>query len=112
MKDCPVSSGTTQVVSYELGVSMPVDHASGIPLYRQIADDLREAIRMRKLAPGEKLPSESELIDQYGVARTTVRLAIRQPPADGLVYTSHGRGTFVAEHPPLRLDATRSHSRE
>jgi GntR family transcriptional regulator len=91
---------------------MPIDHASGTPLYRQIANDLREAIRMRKLAPGERLPSESELIDQYGVARTTVRLAIRQLAADGLVYTSHGRGTFVSERPPLRLDATRSHSRE
>jgi GntR family transcriptional regulator len=91
---------------------MKIDHTSGIPLYKQIAADLQSAIRDRELAPGQKLPSEAELIDRYGVARTTVRLAIRQLIALGLVYTSHGRGTFVSEQPPLRLDATRSHSRD
>src|SRR5438067_11718550 len=91
---------------------MTIDHASGVPLYKQIAGDLQETIRSRELVPGAKLPSETELIERYGVARTTVRLAIRQLLAAGLVYTSHGRGTFVNERPPLRLDATQSHSRD
>src|SRR5918911_547459 len=70
--------------------------------YRQIAADLREAIRRGELAPGDKLPSETELIDHYHVARMTVRQAVAELRGEGLVIPEHGRGVFVRSRPPVR----------
>jgi GntR family transcriptional regulator len=67
------------------------------PLYQQIADELRRNIDSGELAPGEKLPTEDELIAQYHASRNTVRGAIGQLAVSGLVITMHGKGTFVAE---------------
>jgi GntR family transcriptional regulator len=70
--------------------------------YRQIAADLREAIRRGELAPGDKLPSETELIEHYHVARMTVRQAVAELRGEGLVVAEHGRGVFVRSRPPVR----------
>src|SRR3954449_9031216 len=70
--------------------------------YRQIAAHLREAIRRGELAPGDKLPSETELIEHYHVARMTVRQAIAELRGEGLVVPEHGRGVFVRSRPPVR----------
>jgi GntR family transcriptional regulator len=88
-----------------------LDPSKGVALWRQIASQLRERIQSAQLKPGEKMPSETELVEQYGVARTTVRLALKQLAADGLVYATQGRGTFVADRPVLRYRASTSHSR-
>src|SRR3954453_5462591 len=70
--------------------------------YRQIAAHLREAIRRGELAPGDRLPSETELIDHYHVARMTVRQAVAELRGEGLVIPEHGRGVFVRSRPPVR----------
>src|SRR5437868_15512707 len=70
--------------------------------YRQIAAHLREAIRRGELGPGDKLPSETELIDHYRVARMTVRQAVAELRGEGLVVPEHGRGVFVRSRPPVR----------
>src|SRR3954465_5755849 len=70
--------------------------------YRQIAGHLREAIRRGELAPGDKLPSETELIEHYHVARMTVRQAVAELRGEGLVVPEHGRGVFVRSPPPVR----------
>src|SRR3954464_6294906 len=70
--------------------------------YRQIAADLREAIRRGELAAGDKLPSETELIDHYHVARMTVRQAVAELRGEGLVVPEHGRGVFAPPRPPVR----------
>ncbi len=70
--------------------------------YRQIAGHLREAIRRGELAPGDKLPSETELIEHYHVARMTVRQAVAELRGEGLVVPEHGRGVFVRGRPPVR----------
>jgi DNA-binding GntR family transcriptional regulator len=67
------------------------------PPYRQIADDLRQAIAARTYEPGEKLPATRELVDRYGVANQTVQSAIRVLRDEGLVETRRGTGTFVVE---------------
>jgi GntR family transcriptional regulator len=68
------------------------------PLYRQIADDLRQKIENGELAPGSQLPTELELRERYGNAsRNTVRDAIKWLTGRGLVTTQPGRGTFVFE---------------
>jgi GntR family transcriptional regulator len=79
------------------------------PPYRQIADQLRDAIRGGELSPGNQLPSERELVERYGTAPQTVREAIKVLKAEGLVVGMRGRGVYVRERPPLllRLEATR-----
>jgi DNA-binding FadR family transcriptional regulator len=60
--------------------------------YEQIADQLRELILVGKLRTGSRLPTEVELAIQLGVSRSTVREALRQLSAEGLVRTAKGTG--------------------
>lgn len=62
-----------------------------------IADQLRELIRSGALKPGERLPSERELVDQLGVSRPSVREALLKMEARGLVTSRQGGGTFVCD---------------
>lgn len=66
------------------------------PMYRQIAEDLREQIESGELEPGQQLRTELELRERYGASRNTVRDAIRWLITLGLVETRAGQGTFVA----------------
>ncbi|CAG0966281.1 HTH-type transcriptional regulator LutR [Burkholderiales bacterium] len=61
---------------------------------------LRARIASGEIAPGAKLPSEGELVDQYGVSRTVVREAMSQLRARNLVATRRGIGTFARERVP------------
>jgi DNA-binding transcriptional MocR family regulator len=72
-----------------------VDKLSDRASYRQIADRLEELIRQHMILFGEKLPSETMLAQHYGVARTTVRLALSELRAAGLVRSEQGRGVFA-----------------
>ncbi len=65
------------------------------PRYRQIADELRHAILEGVYAAGDKLPTEPELQERYDVSRNTIRLALRELSAAGLIETAGRRGTFV-----------------
>lgn len=88
---------------------MILDPTDPRPPYRQIADQLRDAIRSGELAPGSQLPSERELVERYGTASQTVREAIKVLKGEGLVVGMRGRGVYVRTRPPLvlRLEATR-----
>lgn len=65
------------------------------PPSQQIANKLRAAILTRKLQPGDKLPSQSELSERYGVARETVKAALRLLDQDRLVVSRQGSGAYV-----------------
>jgi GntR family transcriptional regulator len=67
----------------------------GTPMYRQIAEDLREQIEGGVLEPGQQLRTEIELRECYGASRNTVRDAIKWLTTLGLVETRPGQGTFV-----------------
>jgi GntR family transcriptional regulator len=67
------------------------------PLYRQIADDLRRKIESGELAHGMRLPTEDQLMISYHASRNTVRSALKELTTGGLVYTLHGKGTFVSQ---------------
>src|SRR3984885_10497524 len=67
----------------------------GSPMYRQIADHLREQIESGQLERGQQLPTEIELRDRYDASRNTVRDAIKWLISLGLVETRPGQGTFV-----------------
>lgn len=81
---------------------MDIDRTSDRPVYKQVADTLRAAIRGGELTDGAPLASETELMERYGVSRNSVRNAVAVLRVEGLVVTEHGRGTFVRAHRPLR----------
>ena len=80
----------------------PLDPTSDRSRYRQIADHLREAINAGEIAPGEQLPSERELMEQYDAARGTARQAISLLRSEGLIETEHGKGAFVRKRSAVR----------
>jgi DNA-binding transcriptional regulator YhcF (GntR family) len=65
------------------------------PASQQIANVLRAAILTRRFAPGERLPSQNELAERYGVARETVKVALRILRDERLVVSRQGSGAFV-----------------
>jgi GntR family transcriptional regulator len=66
-----------------------------------MADELRAAIDDGDLAPGDRLPSERKLAEDYGTARNTAREAVRLLTDEGLVIAEHGRGVFVRLRPQV-----------
>lgn len=64
-------------------------------LAHELVTSLGERVRDGRLARGDKLPTEAELMGEFGVSRTVVREAISKLQAAGLVATRHGIGTFV-----------------
>jgi GntR family transcriptional regulator len=77
-----------------------------LPLYYQIELRLREAIEQGRYRSGDRLPTEGELQQSYGVSRVTVRTALRRLEEDGLISTQRGRGTFVTTqaHPEDQIE--------
>jgi GntR family transcriptional regulator len=70
-------------------------HDSQLPYYQQLYDILRRQITSGFWKPGDRLPSEAELTDQYQVSRIVVRQAFDMLVNEGWVYRRRGRGTFV-----------------
>lgn len=58
------------------------------------------------LGPGDRVPSESQLIEHYALARMTIRQALDELKAEGLVVVEHGRGVFVRQRPSARRVAS------
>ncbi|MGH8928757.1 MAG: GntR family transcriptional regulator [Acidimicrobiia bacterium] len=61
-----------------------------------IANELSERLRGGEWKPGDRLPTEHQLADEYGVSRATVRSALQRLDTVGLTVTRHGLGTFAA----------------
>src|SRR5690348_14821301 len=82
---------------------MPVpDYADPRPAYIQIANDLRSQIQAGKYGPGDRLPSNRAMSEQYGVAAETLRQALDVLRAEHLIVTQSTRGTFVLRKPGER----------
>ena len=75
-----------------------ISHRAPRLLWQQVYDDLLADIRSGALAVDERLPSEFEMADQYGVSRDVIRRAKEELAGDGWLIVLQGRGTFVA-HP-------------
>jgi GntR family transcriptional regulator/MocR family aminotransferase len=78
-------------------ISLDRSATDGRPLYQRIAERIRGEVAAERLAPGERLPPIRELARRLGVHRDTVALAYEALAAAGVVESSVGRGTFVAE---------------
>lgn len=82
---------------------MKLDKHSSIPLYAQLRDLIVERINSGDYAPGSKIPSENDFCRDLDLSRPTVRQAISELVADGVLDIQKGRGTFVAEEPERLL---------
>ncbi|MBY6050177.1 GntR family transcriptional regulator [Cytobacillus firmus] len=74
-----------------------LQHDSIIPLYHQLKEILRESVDNGNWNTGDKVPSENQLMDEYGVSRNTVKKAIEELVQDGVLYRIQGKGTFVSK---------------
>ncbi|PZW27420.1 GntR family transcriptional regulator [Thermosporothrix hazakensis] len=71
---------------------------SPLPRYYQLKEIMREKILSGEWKPGDLIPSERELSEQYGISRMTARQAITELVNEGLFYREQGRGTFVSRN--------------
>ena len=79
-----------------------IDPSNVTPMYKQVASIISEGIRKGELKAGEKLPSEFELMKDFKVSRVTIRGAVSELVADGLLARSQGKGTFVSPQKKLQ----------
>lgn len=79
-----------------------VDRSDVRPLHAQIRDILHQQIKDQVLVPGDAIPTEEELQQQFGVARSVVRQALASLADLGLIHRQRGRGSVVAATPVLR----------
>ena len=98
------------VVSMTAGAPALLDREAPLPLYAQLKDALLQEIREGGLQPGDRFPSEAAIRDRYRVSRATVRQALADLEAGGVIRKVQGLGSFVAvpkiRHVPLLTSFT------
>ena len=87
----------------------PLSRSSTGTLYHQLLGVLRGRIESGEIGVGDRLPSEADLVSDFGVSRTTARRALDELRRQGLVRREPGRGTFLAD-PRLRSNLAYLHS--
>lgn len=80
---------------------MLIDKESATPFYLQLKRVIESQVASGALQPHSRIPSERELSEQFGISRMTARRALLELTREGRIYTSVGKGTFVAE-PKIR----------
>jgi GntR family transcriptional regulator len=92
-------------------IEFQIQSRSGVPSYLQIVQQVRQAIRLGILAPGDQLPTVKEVVAAVAINPNTVLKAYRELDLEGLVEGRRGVGTFVAEGvaslPPKDVDSLR-----
>jgi GntR family transcriptional regulator len=76
-------------------VEFRIDRANGLPAYLQLGRQVREALRLGWLKPGDRLPTVRDVVAASGVNANTVLKAYRELELAGLVEARQGSGTFV-----------------
>jgi GntR family transcriptional regulator len=93
-------------------IEFHLDSRSGVPAYLQLVHQVRQAIRLGRLRPGDQLPTVKEVVSSLTLNPNTVLHAYRQLDLEGLVEGRQGVGTFVAVGalalPPDEVKALRS----
>jgi GntR family transcriptional regulator len=89
-----------------------LDMRSGVPLYRQLIDQVQAAIATELLAPGDQLPTVRQVAVDLEINPNTVMRAYREMEIRGVLDTQQGTGTFVAEKAAERDDRERSRGLE
>lgn len=83
-------------MDYRSSNFMPISRPK--PIVDQIDELLRQRIYDAVYPPGSRLPSESELLEEFGVSRATIRTALTRLATEGLIIRKQGDGTYVNEH--------------
>ncbi|MCQ8772998.1 GntR family transcriptional regulator [Streptomyces telluris] len=95
-------------------IAFRIDRRSGVATYLQLVQQVRQALRLGVLEPGDRLPTAREVVEAVAVNPNTVLRAYRELEREGLVEPRPGRGTFVrrslsraasAGDSPLRAEA-------
>jgi GntR family transcriptional regulator len=81
--------------AYALRVQFHLDQRSGLPMYLQIVQQVKEALRLGLLDVGDQLPTVREVVAATAINPNTVAKAYRELERDGLVSGTPGRGTFI-----------------
>ncbi len=93
-------------------IEFHLDARSGVPTYLQLVQQVRQAVRLGILSPGDQLPTVKDVVSGLAINPNTVLKAYRELDRDGLVEGRRGVGTFVSSTlpplPPDRLDDLRS----
>ena len=77
-----------------------IDTKTGVPLYRQIIEQVRVGIARGELAPGDQLPTVRQLAVELSVNPNTVIKAYKELEIEGVLETQQGSGTFVSSRKP------------
>ena len=84
-----------------------LDPRSGVPAYRQLVDQVRQAVSLGLLRAGDQLPPVREVVTQITINPNTVHRAYRDLEAEGLVRGEQGRGTFILDGVTASITAKR-----
>ena len=89
--------------SHSQAQTRPISQVEKRPLYEQIKETLLARLAADHWRPGELLPSEPKLAEEFGVSQGTIRRALDEMVSQGLLTRYQGRGTAVTEHTPFRF---------
>ena len=78
-------------------IEFRLDSGSGVPTYLQIVQQVKQAIRLGRLQPGDQLPTVKEVVGVLAINPNTVLKAYRELDHDGLVEGRRGQGTYVKQ---------------
>src|ERR1700753_512418 len=81
-------------------ITFHLDARSGVPTYLQLVQQVRQAVRLGVLAPGDRLPTVKEVVAELAINPNTVLKAYRELDLEGLVEGRRGVGTFVSDSSP------------
>jgi GntR family transcriptional regulator len=82
-------------VTAEPTIQFRLDRTSGVPAYRQLIDQVRQALRLGILRPGDQLPTVRDVVKQIAINPNTVHRAYRDLEHQGLTEGRPGSGTFI-----------------
>ena len=84
-------------------MNLEIDFRSGIPIYIQVVERIKEMLAAGKLKPGDQLPTVRALALELRVNFNTVARAYRILDEAGVISTQQGRGTYILEMPPPEM---------
>jgi len=84
-------------------MNLEIDFRSGIPIYLQVVERIKERLASGQLRPGDQLPTVRSLAQELRVNFNTIARAYRLMDESGIISTQQGRGTYILEMPPPEL---------
>jgi GntR family transcriptional regulator len=83
-------------------IEFHLDAGSGVPTYLQLVQQVKQALRLGLLQPGDQLPKVKEVVAQLVINPNTVLKAYRELDIEGIIEGRRGQGTFIAADVPMQ----------